>query len=82
MDSQKFDSLVKTLASPTSRRRTLKGAAALGAGSLLSLLGREVTEAARCDENNLEKCGSGCCGPSQRCCTSGGPRCIHKRLAC
>jgi hypothetical protein len=75
MDSQKFDSLVKSLASPTSRRRVLKGVGAVSAGGLLTALGRQTTSAARCD-NNEEPCGQECCVPGKFCCKGrGSPRC-------
>jgi hypothetical protein len=59
MDSQKFDSVVKSLASPTSRRRVLKGVGAISAGGLLTALGRQTTEAAPCRPNQT-KCAGGC----------------------
>jgi hypothetical protein len=49
MAEEKFDSLAKVLAGSTSRRRALKGVAAVGAGGLLTFLGRQRTEAAKCD---------------------------------
>jgi hypothetical protein len=59
MDSQKFDSLVKTLASPTSRRRVVKGAAAVGAGGLLTLFGSQRSEALQCP-NGKKPCAGRC----------------------
>jgi hypothetical protein len=76
MDSQKFDSLVKTLASPSSRRRVLKGVGAISAGGLLTALGRQTMSAARCD-NNRDPCGNKCCQPGKYCCKGGAsPRCV------
>ncbi len=60
MGSQQFDTLVKTLASPTSRRRVVQGVTAAGIGSLLTLRGRQATEAANCPANR-QKCGPICC---------------------
>ena len=83
MDSQKFDSLVKSLASSTSRRRALKGAAVLGAGSLLGVIGRQDAAAIRdaergqCTGEGLEKCGRHCCSASSFCC--GGECCGNNR---
>jgi hypothetical protein len=81
MDSQKFDSLVKTLGSPTSRRRIVKGAAVAGLGSLLAFGTRQTTEAARCDTRpNIIPCGGTCCHQGNERCAKGqgGPRCVSK----
>src|SRR5688500_9713481 len=59
MDSQKFDSLVKSLSSGSSRRRVLKGVVAVSAGGLLTALGRQTTEAAPCRPNQI-KCAGEC----------------------
>jgi hypothetical protein len=75
MDSQKFDSLVKSLASPSSRRRLLKGVGAVSAGGLLTALGRQTMSAAQCS-NNRDPCGNKCCPQGKFCCKSGAaPRC-------
>ena len=73
MDSQKFDSLVKTLASPTSRRRVVQGATAAGVGSLLTLLARQTSEAATCPRNR-QGCGPICC-PKHHVCIPREQRC-------
>jgi hypothetical protein len=76
MDSQRFDDLVRTLSTDTSRRRALKGATALGVGSLLGLVGRQRAganprpERGQCPDS-LEKCGHHCC--------NGGEHCHHGR---
>ena len=56
MDSQKFDSLVKTLSSGTPRRRVLKGLAAAAFGGAIAAAGTTSTEAARprCTGNTTE----------------------------
>jgi hypothetical protein len=72
MDNQKFDSLVKTLASPTSRRRVLKGVGAISAGGLLTALGRQTTEAAPCPPNK-KRCGGQCIPEPHFCAKGGGP---------
>lgn len=80
MDSQQFDSLVKTLSSATSRRRIVKGAAVAGLGSLLALGARQPTEAARCDTRpNTIPCGGTCCHQGRERCVNGrgGPRCVR-----
>ena len=41
MANETIDSLAKVLAGSTSRRRALKGVAAVGAGGLLTLIGRQ-----------------------------------------
>jgi hypothetical protein len=48
MDSQKFDTLVKTLASGTSRRRVLKGLAATAFGGVVVATGASGVDARRC----------------------------------
>jgi hypothetical protein len=60
MDSQRFDSLVKTLASASSRRRIVKGAAVVGAGGLLTLFGRDGASADSCPHNRPVKCRGEC----------------------
>jgi hypothetical protein len=47
MDSQKFDSLVKSLSSGSSRRRVLKGLAATAFGGLIVATGAKGVAAAR-----------------------------------
>ena len=59
MANETIDSLAKVLAGSTSRRRALKGFAAVGAGGLLTLIGRQRTEAGRCRPNQI-KCAGGC----------------------
>ena len=59
MDSQKFDSLVKTLGAPSSRRRIVKGAAVAGLGSLMALGARQTTEADQCG-NGHKRCAGEC----------------------
>ena len=80
MDSQKFDSLVKTLAAPSSRRRIVKGAAVAGLGSLLALGAQQPTKAATCDTNPFViECGPTCCKRNERCVRGGGaPRCVKR----
>jgi hypothetical protein len=70
MDSQKFDSLVKTLGAPSSRRRIVKGAAVAGLGSLLALGARQTTEAAQCDNGHYRCAGE--CIPNGHVCVKGG----------
>jgi hypothetical protein len=76
MDSQTFDSLVKTLASPTSRRRMVKGAAVAGLGSLLALGGHRATEAAR------QRCKALECPSGWKCCPGGPPECVPNGKRC
>ena len=59
MSSQTFDSLTKTLASPRSRRRIVKGAAVAGLGSLLAFGAQQTTEAAQCS-NGKKPCAGRC----------------------
>jgi hypothetical protein len=66
MASQRFDSITKALAAPTSRRRIVKGAAVAGLGSLLTLMGRQTSEAANCPANR-QKCGPICCPRNHVC---------------
>jgi hypothetical protein len=70
MDSQQFDSLVKTLAAPSSRRRIVKGAAVAGLGSFLALGQRQPTEAAQCGPGK-KRC-AGECIPNGHDCVKGG----------
>jgi len=71
MDSQQFDSLVKTLAAPSSRRRIVKGAAVAGLGGLLALGQRQTTEAAQCGRGE-KRCGGGCIARGLDCVKGGG----------
>jgi hypothetical protein len=66
MDSQRFDSITKSLAAPNSRRRIVKGAAVAGLGSLLTLMGRQTSEAANCPANR-QPCGPICCPRNHVC---------------
>ena len=61
-----FDSLAKVLAEGTSRRRALKGAAVVGAGTLLTLFGGQTTKAAKC-KDNFQNCAGVCIPPGQAC---------------
>jgi hypothetical protein len=79
MDSQKFDSLVKTLAAPSSRRRIVKGAAVAGLGSLLALGARQTTEAAQCTTRPyIIKCGGTCCHQGNERCAGSPKQCVSK----
>ena len=69
MDSQKFDSLVKTLGAPSSRRRIVKGAAVAGLGSLFAFGVRQTTEAA-CKPGRYRCAGE--CIPNGHDCVKGG----------
>jgi hypothetical protein len=71
MNSQQFDSLVKPLAAPSSRRRIVKGAAVAGLGSLLALGQRQTTEAAPCGPGK-KRCGSECIANGHDCVKGGG----------
>jgi hypothetical protein len=57
MAEEKFDSLAKVLAGSISRRRALKGVAAVGAGGLLTLIGRQHTSAEKCKPNQQKIAG-------------------------
>lgn len=93
MDGSRFDKLVRSLASGTSRRSALKGAVGSAGASLLALLGRGESEAQQvgtaascrgtgdnCRRNAL------CC--SRRCrngkcqCRGDGGRCFVDRACC
>ena len=80
MDSQKFDSLAKTLASPSSRRRIVKGAAVAGLGSLLAFGGQQTTEASHQCPGNKERCGPICC-PKNFVCIPREQRCAPRGQA-
>jgi len=75
MDTNRFDTIVKSLADKAPRRRLLKGAAAVGGAGLLALLGRRPAGAAPCP-GNRQRCGPLCC-PQGFVCTKGGgsPEC-------
>jgi hypothetical protein len=60
MVSDLFDSLAKALAQDTSRRSALKGAAVVGAGGLLTLMGRGGASADACPRNRPVKCRGEC----------------------
>ena len=72
MAEERFDSLAKVLAASSSRRRALKGVAAVSAGGLLTLIGRQQTEAAPCPPNK-KKCGGQCIPRPHVCEKGGGP---------
>ncbi len=78
MDPQSFDSLVRSLAAPKSRRGLLGTLAALGAG----LLGAHATDAQQVTQAQCGNviCGSnpGVCNPGCVCCTysNGNSRCL------
>jgi hypothetical protein len=57
MANETINSLAKVLAGSTSRRRALKGFAAVGAGGLLTLIGRQQTAAEKCRPNQQKIAG-------------------------
>jgi len=57
MANETIDSLAKVLDGSTSRRRALKGVAAVGAGGLLTRIGRQHTSAEKCKPNQQKIAG-------------------------
>ena len=75
MDSERFDTLTRTLASGMSRRGVLRTLGGVSAGGVLAVVGRGTAEAgkpAKCPRSCLVGKGKNatCCGPNQEC--SGG----------
>ncbi len=66
MDTTRFETLLKALATQAPRRRLLKGTAAAGGAGLLARLGRRTTAAADCPANR-QSCGPVCCPRSYVC---------------
>src|SRR5829696_8601916 len=79
MDSERFDTITRTLASGMSRRGVLHTLSAVGAGGVLAVVGRGTVAAKGRPCKSGTPCGSGrsfqCCNDDTQQCTSSG-RCI------